>query len=197
MTMQNTQTKETQVVVTGGTINLPSSAFEMLLNRAFGAQESQIAILQAENAQLRANLAAIPVAGTTAVKSGRYGRKESQPQIDTKTGTFYRTKSLAGLAVCEEYGLSKLVLDKATKQPVIDARTGKPKINTFIWYKVLDSAPNRFRPATEEEITIYNTANATTNAVITVDNNPAVQSITANAVKPEEAFTEEDLDQEI
>ena len=55
------------------------------------------------------------------------GKQKAKPVVDTKTGTRYKSKSAAGMAVAAEYGL-----DPA---------------NTFVWYEVIKKDPDRFKKA--------------------------------------------------
>lgn len=58
-------------------------------------------------------------------------RQAAQPQFDTKTGTVYKSKAAAGMAVATSYGLSNT--------------------ETFVWYEVIKKDPKRFRAATAAE----------------------------------------------
>lgn len=63
-----------------------------------------------------------------AVASGRMkGRSLAEPQRDTRTGEVYPSKYKAAQAVASEYGLLPT--------------------NTFAWYKIKQTDPNRFVPA--------------------------------------------------
>lgn len=177
-----------QVNGIGSVVPVPSSVFENLMERAFKVQDQTIAALQAEIAALRNGINTQVQNQVQVSKKG--GRHVSQPQIDTKTGVFYNTKAHAGIDTCEEYGISKYQLDKATKQPILN-ENGEPKINTFVWYEVQKVAGNRFRAATPEEIKIRKMITP-----VTEEQKPAeeIKKATETPVESKEIYTDEDIE---
>ena len=88
---------------------------------------------------------AVPSA-TGKQKSARGGRKPGQPQLDTKTGIEYPTKSAAARGVLAEF--------RAKYEGKIDPKNNKPLIqffnadgtpNTFVWYGMIKVEPGRFK----------------------------------------------------
>jgi len=66
------------------------------------------------------------------------GRKAGMPQFDTDTGIIYKSKSAAGKAVADSYGLDPY--------------------DHFVWYAIVGLDPSRFRDATKADVDAYNKA---------------------------------------